>query len=106
MDQEEQDLLTQRIIGCCFDVHTQLGPGFPERIYVNALKITLRKVGLQFEIEKEYIVKFDQTIVGKFRCDLVIENKVIVELKAVTGFQPKLFQNQLISYLTASKIKT
>ncbi|MEJ6982238.1 GxxExxY protein [Pedobacter sp. P351] len=49
---------------------------------------------------------FDSKQVGKFRCDLLIENSVIVELKSVTGYQPKLFQNQLISYLKASKIKT
>ncbi|MET4082260.1 GxxExxY protein [Pedobacter sp. UYP30] len=59
-----------------------------------------------FDFEKEYIVTFENQIIGKFRCDLVVEGKVIVELKSVTGFQPKLFQNQLISYLKASKIKT
>ena len=49
---------------------------------------------------------FEQKVIGKFRCDLLIEDTVIGELKSVTGFMPKLFQNQLISYLKASKIKT
>lgn len=98
--------LTQIIIGCCYNVHNQLGPGFLEKIYVNALRIKLGQAGLNFNTEKDYVVIFENQIIGKFRCDLVIEEKVIVELKSVTGFQPKLFQNQLISYLKASKIKT
>lgn len=100
------DELTRKIIGCCFEVHNTLGPGFLEKIYVNALKIKLQQKGLKFEAEKEFIVEFENVIIGRFRCDLLVEGKVIVELKSVTGYQPKLFQNQLISYLRASKIKT
>ncbi len=103
---QNQDELTQTIIGCCFEVHNILGPGFLEKIYVNALKIKLKQKGLAFEAEKEFILEFENIIIGKFRCDLLVENKVIVELKSVTGYQPKLFQNQLISYLRASKVKT
>ena len=103
---EEYDELTGKIIGCCYDVHTQLGPGFLEKIYANALKIKLQQAGLSYQAEKEFNVIFEGIVVGKFRCDLFVENKVIVELKSVTGHQPKLFQSQLISYLKASKIKT
>ena len=106
MEESVKDPLTQAIIGCCYDVHTQLGPGFLEKIYVNALKIKLQQVGFNYEAEKEFNVTFEGVIVGKFRCDLLVEEKVIVELKSVTGYQPKLFQSQLISYLKASKIKT
>ncbi len=106
MDNLEPDLLTQKIIGCCYDVHNQLGPGFLEKIYVNALKIRLKQIGVTYHAEKEFNVTFDNIIVGRFRCDLLIEEKVIVELKSVTGYQPKLFQSQVISYLKASKIKT
>jgi len=60
---------------------------------------------ISFVAEKEFNVLFDGEVVGKFRCDLFIENQVIVELKSVTGYIPKLFQNQLLSYLKASKIK-
>ncbi|RYE29377.1 MAG: GxxExxY protein [Sphingobacteriales bacterium] len=102
----EPNLLTQKIIGCCFAVHRQLGPGFNEKIYSNALQLTLKKERLSFFAEKEFIVMFDNVQVGKFRCDLFIEGSVIVELKSVTGIMPKLFHNQLISYLKASKIKT
>ena len=106
MEEYENHELTKIIIGCCYNVHTQLGPGFLEKIYVNALKIKLQQAGLKFDVEKEFIVMFEDQIIGKFRCDLVVEQKVIVELKSITGYQPKLFQNQLISYLKASKIKT
>lgn len=106
MEDSVKDPLTQIIIGCCYDVHSQLGPGFLEKIYVNALKIKLQQVGLSYQAEKEFNVIFDDTVVGKFRCDLFVEEKVIVELKSVTGYQPKLFQSQVISYLKASKVKT
>ena len=102
----ENDPLTARIIGCCYIVHNELGPGFNEKIYSNALQKTLIKEGLSFVAEKEFLVWFMGTQVGKFRCDLLVENQVIVELKSVTGYTPKLFHNQVISYLKASKVKT
>jgi GxxExxY protein len=105
-DQYENDVLTEKIIGCCFKVHSALGPGFIEKIYAKALQHQLRSEGLRFEIEKEFNVFFDDQFVGKFRCDLFVEDKVIVELKSVTGFIPKLFQSQVLSYLKASKVKT
>lgn len=106
MEDSVKDPLTQTIIGCCYEVHSQLGPGFLEKIYVNALKIKLQKAGISYQAEKEFNVIFEDIIVGKFRCDLFVDERVIVELKSVTGYQPKLFQSQLISYLKASKIKT
>lgn len=106
MPENQNDKLTEVIIGCCFQIHNQLGPGFLEKIYANALKIKLKQAGLLFQAEKEFEVIFENVNIGKFRCDLFVENKVIVELKSVTGFQPKLFQSQLLSYLKASKVKT
>lgn len=102
----EHDSLTEKIIGCCFEVHSALGPGFVEKIYAKALQVQLANAGLALEIEKEFNVYFKDQFVGKFRCDLFVEGSVIVELKSVTGFLPKLFQNQLLSYLKASKVKT
>ena len=106
MIEYEKDPLTQTIIGCCYEVHNQLGPGFLEKIYVNGLKIKLQQADLNYTGEKDFSVVFENIVVGKFRCNLFVEDKVIVELKSVTGYQPKLFQSQLISYLKASKIKT
>ncbi len=101
----ERDPLTGKIIEACYHVHTELGPGFVERIYMNALKIALEKLKLQFTAEKEFIVRYDEQPVGKFRADLLVENKVIVELKAIEGKVPKIFESQIISYLKASDIK-
>ena len=99
------DPLTGKIIEACFNVHNELGPGFVERIYMNALKIALEKRQLTFTAEAEFVVRYDEQPVGKFRADLLIENKVIVELKAVEGKMPKIFESQIISYLKASNIK-
>jgi GxxExxY protein len=102
---EEKDPLTGKIIEACYNVHNELGPGFIERIYMNALKIALEKRQLAFTAEAEFVVKYGEQPVGKFRADLLIENKVIVELKAVEGKMPKIFESQIISYLKASNIK-
>lgn len=106
MNNFEPDRLTEKIIGCCYAIHTALGPGFIEKIYANALQLQLASENLSFVAEKEFNVFFNNQPVGKFRCDLFVEQQIIVELKSVTGLMPKLFQYQLISYLKASKIKT
>jgi GxxExxY protein len=101
----KDDLLTRKIIGACFDVHRKIGPGFAEKIYLKALKLALKKVGLTFSAEKRFTFCFDDVNVGEFRADLVVEDKVIVELKSVEGVMPKIFESQIISYLKASGIK-
>ena len=106
MVEAENDPLTEKIIACCFEVHKQLGPGFPEKVYHNSLKILFSDRKIDYVSEKEFGVFFNNKKVGDFRCDLLVEQKVIVELKSVTGIMPILFRNQLISYLKASKIKT
>ncbi len=106
INKENRDPLTERIIACCFKVHNILGPGFPERIYHRALIEILREVQMNFSSEKEFIVTFNGKNIGKFRCDLLIEEQVIVELKAVTGIMPVLFHHQLLAYLKAASIKT
>ena len=102
----ENDPLTAKIIACCFEVHKQLGPGFPEKVYHNSLKVLFAERKIDYVSEKEFGVFFNNKKVGDFRCDLLVEKRVIVELKSVTGIMPILFRNQLISYLKASKIKT
>ena len=102
----ERDGLTEKIIGCCFEVHRLLGPGFNEKIYAKALQHQLILENLSFVAEKEFSVVFKGQFVGNFRCDLFVENNVIVELKSVTGYIPALFKSQLLSYLKASKVKT
>ena len=99
------DRLTRKIIGVCYEVHSKVGPGFFEKTYLNALKLALKKTGLEYSVEKRYAVSFEEEKVGEFRADLVVEGKVIVELKSVEGVMPKIFESQLISYLKASGLQ-
>ena len=100
-----RDTLTEKIIGCAYKVHSELGPGFGESIYHNALKITLERDGLKYKTEKNFNVSFQGKDVGRFRLDLVIDDKVIAEVKALTGNIPTVFELQLLSYLKASGYK-
>ena len=102
----KNDSLTEKIIGCCYKVHNELGPGFNEKIYHNALESELEKTGLFFESEKEFKVNYGGKYVGKFRVDLVVENKVIVEIKAINAGFMKVFESQLVSYLKSSGLHT
>lgn len=100
------DPLTAKIIGSCFEVHSAIGPGFPEKVYSNTLQLSLKQRDLSFIAEKSFTVMFQEQRVGAFKCDICVEDMVIVELKSVTGYMPKLFINQLLSYLKASGMKT
>jgi len=101
---EERDPLTERIIACCFKVHSELGPGFNEKIYHNALILALKEGSLRYETEKEFIVYFQDKKIGALKLDLIVENKVIVELKSLTGNIPEVFKYQVLSYLKVSNL--
>ena len=77
--------LSERIIGCCINVHRKLGPGFLEKIYEEALVIELGKCDLGCERQKTVGVFYDQKRIGEHRLDLVVEKRVIIELKACKG---------------------
>ena len=89
---KDRDPLTEKIIACCYRVHSELGPGFAERIYHAALRASLRETGLEFELEKEYRVSYQGKKVGSLRVDLVVDGRVIVELKALASQLPDLFK--------------
>jgi len=93
--------LTYKIIGILFKVHKTLGCGFPEKVYQRAIEIELNEQKIPYEKETVINVKYNNKIIGKFRLDLVIDGKVILELKAVE-FLSKVFREQLISQLKAS----
>lgn len=93
--------LTYKIIGICFKVHTELGCGFPEKIYQKAIIVELKKESLSFVEEKIIHVRYENENLGTFRLDLAIEEKVILELKAIE-FIPKIFKEKTISYLKAT----
>ncbi|MFC1610403.1 GxxExxY protein [Myxococcota bacterium] len=83
--------LTSKIIGAAIHVHKELGPGFVESVYHNALCITLAKRGIKFEKECEVPVIFEDVEVGVHRLDLLVEDRVIVELKAIKRLEPVHF---------------
>jgi GxxExxY protein len=104
MKKEERDPVTEKTIAACFQVHSALGPGFIEKIYSSALKIAFDKSDIGYDAEKEFSVTFDGSKVGKFRVDFLIENLVILEIKAIEGRLPKIFETQVLSYLKASNL--
>ncbi len=77
--------ITQKIIGAAIKVHNKLGPGFQEVIYQRALAIEMRNLGLKFEMEFEKLIFYDdEKIIGKRRTDFIVEEKILLELKAKT----------------------
>ncbi|MDP2682206.1 MAG: GxxExxY protein [Deltaproteobacteria bacterium] len=102
---KNRDPLTERIIACCYRVHSELGPGFNEKIYHTALKFAFNQEGLKFETEKRFEVYYQNNKVGYLVMDLVVENEAIVEIKALAGNIPDVFKYQVLSYLKASNLK-
>ena len=106
-DNEEESLpysgLTRDILGCCFSVMKELGPGFLERIYKNALFLAMTQDGLQVEVEKVFEVKFRGKIIGRYNADLVVEKTIIVELKCCEHLL-RDHQAQVINYLTVAQL--
>lgn len=101
---ENRDPLTEKNIAGCFKVHSELGSGFNERIYHNALKMVLNEEALEYQTEKEFPVYFKNKRIGSLILDLIIEGKVIIEVKSLAGNIPEVFKRQLLSYLKASKM--
>lgn len=93
--------LSGAILEAAIDVHKQLGPGFLESIYENAMKVALRKRDLNFEFQKDVAVFYEQHKVGIHRLDLVVQDEIVVELKATKAFDDLHFA-QVRSYLKAT----
>ncbi len=96
--------LTEKIIRCFFSVYNNLGFGFLEKVYENALKHELAVAGLSFDTQKEISVFYDGIRVGYYVSDLIVENLVLLELKAVEALTPD-HEYQLINYLKATSIE-
>jgi len=90
--------ITEIIIGCAIKVHRQLGPGLLESIYESAMDIELNKSALESERQKRVDVKYDGIVLGEYRLDFLIENRIVLELKSVERFDP-VFQAQLLGYM-------
>lgn len=97
--------ITYQIIGSAYKVHSSLGPGLLESVYKECLYYTLRKEGLFVEKEKNLPLIFDEVkLESGYRIDLYIENKVVVEIKAVEAFSD-VHIAQLLTYLKLSGTK-
>lgn len=96
--------LTDKILGACFEVVNELGAGFLESVYENALMIVLQQKGLHAEAQVPLTVKFRGTVVGEFFADILVEKKLIVELKSISTLRVE-HQAQIINYLKATGIE-
>ena len=106
MDREEgqqtYDLCGQ-VIGAAMKVHSALGAGFLESVYQNALIWQLTKRGFKCEAEKPIAVYYDGQLVGAFTADLLVDHRLIVELKAIQALA-KAHEVQLVNYSVATRI--
>jgi GxxExxY protein len=96
----EYEEITHKIIGAAYNVYNQLGFGFLESVYHNAMLIELAKYDLKVESEKPLNVFYDDQVVGDFNADLFVENTVVVELKSRQNLV-KGHEVQLVNYLNA-----
>ncbi len=103
MEYLHQDL-TEKIIKAYYNVYNELGYGFLEKVYENALMIELKSLGLNCEKQKPISVSFKGYNVGEYFADIIVENKVIVELKAAEGLIEE-HEAQLLNYLKATEIE-
>ena len=96
--------ITKMIIGCAMKVHSTLGNGFQEVIYQRALAIEMDKQGLSFDRELEMDIYYDNNHIGTRRVDFFVEDKIMVELKALVSLE-KVHLAQALNYLEAYQIE-
>ena len=100
-----EDDLSNFIIGSAINVHRILGPGLLESVYEKALAYELENKGLKIEVQKSIEIRYEGIILKEgFRADIVVDNKVIIELKSVKTLEPVHFK-QILTYLKLSNIK-
>jgi GxxExxY protein len=98
MPVDSQDPLTERILGCAIEVHRILGPGLLESAYVEAPSVELAEAGLRFARQVPVPLSYKGRYVGEYRLELLVEEAVVVEVKAVERFDP-VHEAQLLTYL-------
>jgi len=97
----KHETITQQIIGAFYTVYNTLGYGFLEKVYENAMAIELRKQGMQVISQLPIAVTYDEQIVGEYIADMLVEDCVIVEFKAVRQLLTE-HEAQLLNYLNAT----
>jgi len=98
MDVMDVSDITGRIIGCAIEVHRHLGAGLLESVYEAAMEVELVAGGLAVERQKRLPVTYKGCGIGEFRVDLLVEERVVVELKSVERIEP-LFDAQVLGYM-------
>ena len=102
MDHEVE--LTERIIGCAIEVHRTLGPGLLESAYKRALCLELQHNQLCFECERLVPLQYRGVRMGEYYVDLIVENRVVVEVKSVLHWEP-VFEAQILTYLRITGVR-
>jgi len=100
-DEAYYNSVTDQIIGCAFKVANKLGVGFLEKVYENALAIELKKAGLKVSCQYPIKVHYDGFLVGDYVADMVVNDEIVVELKAVKSFEDSHLA-QCLNYLKAT----
>lgn len=105
---DEEELVSKELVDIIlqhfYRIYNELGYGFLERVYQNALYFALVDNGLKCEVEKPIKVYFDGRVVGDYRVDILVEDCILLELKATEELNPA-YENQLINYLKATDIE-
>ena len=97
------ELMIRTVMQCSKNIRSHLGPGFLETVYKNAMLVELRKRGLAYQVEMPINVYYEDVLVGEFKADIVVEDMLILELKAVNSLH-MAHEVQLVNYLTATGI--
>ena len=98
-----EETISQRVIRCAFNVSNTLGAGFLEKVYENALCVELRKDGLKFQSQRPVTVKYKGFQVGEYVADIVVEDKLLLEIKALSSFCNS-HDAQVMNYLKATNL--
>ncbi len=96
--------LSRRVIGCVFRVYGELGPGFVESVYCRALAQEFETAGIKADSEVSIEVYYRDGLVGSFRADFIVEDQLLLEIKAVTDLV-EAHESQVLNYLSASSIE-
>lgn len=100
----EMNQITERIIGCAYTVGNTLGCGFLEKVYENAMVHELRRNGLKVEPQSPVKIYYDEIVVGDYVADILVEGKVLIELKAVSRLDD-IYLAQCLNYLSGTGLR-
>lgn len=103
-DLSQYNALTEKIIGCVYQVSNTLGPGFLEKVYENALAHEFEKAEIPYHHQMPLKVWYDGVVVGEYQADFMVNDCVLIELKAVKALD-EIHEAQCVNYLKATKLR-